>query len=190
MQLQISHTSEYRYDHPVDYALQKVRLRPQPSVIQDVGQWSIDVTGGKVETSYIDHYGNHVDLISITPGSDVVAITAHGTISTQDVAGVLGQVYGRAPLWHFKQSTAATDIGAGLKSITQAYADADTPLNGLHALSAAILAATPYEIGKTDATTTAEEALQIGAGVCQDHAQIFIAACRHVGLPARYVSGS
>ncbi|MGL6211115.1 MAG: transglutaminase-like domain-containing protein, partial [Paracoccaceae bacterium] len=33
------------------------------------------------------------------------------------------------------------------------------------------------------------EALAQGAGVCQDHAHVLIAAARHLGLPARYVSG-
>jgi transglutaminase-like putative cysteine protease len=33
------------------------------------------------------------------------------------------------------------------------------------------------------------EALARGAGVCQDHTHVFIAAARHLGFPARYVSG-
>jgi transglutaminase-like putative cysteine protease len=37
--------------------------------------------------------------------------------------------------------------------------------------------------------TTAEAALALGQGVCQDHAHIFIGAARLLGLPARYVSG-
>jgi transglutaminase-like putative cysteine protease len=40
----------------------------------------------------------------------------------------------------------------------------------LHALSSRILAEVPYEIGPTDAATTAEEAIEHGSGVCQDHA--------------------
>lgn len=189
MQLQISHTTTYRYDHPVDYALQKVRLRPQQSGIQDIVDWSIQVDGGKAETNYIDHYGNHVDLISITPGADAVSITASGTVNTQDVAGIFGKVYGRAPLWHFQQPTLATTPGNGVAALAHALKGTDNPLNGLHALSSAILLATPYQVGVTNAETTAEEALLAGAGVCQDHAQVFVATCRSVGIPARYVSG-
>ena len=37
--------------------------------------------------------------------------------------------------------------------------------------------------------TTAIEALARGAGVAQDAAHVFIAACRRLGVPARYVSG-
>ena len=46
-----------------------------------------------------------------------------------------------------------------------------------------------YTKGKTDTSTTAEMAMEIGAGVCQDHAHAFIAVARYLGLSARYVSG-
>jgi transglutaminase-like putative cysteine protease len=43
--------------------------------------------------------------------------------------------------------------------------------------------------GATDSHTGAAEALADGKGVCQDHAHIFIAAARTLGIPARYVTG-
>jgi transglutaminase-like putative cysteine protease len=46
-----------------------------------------------------------------------------------------------------------------------------------------------YDVGHTDAATTADAALSAGHGVCQDHAHIFITAARVLGFPARYVSG-
>jgi transglutaminase-like putative cysteine protease len=46
-----------------------------------------------------------------------------------------------------------------------------------------------FEPGATDTQTAAEEALARARGVCQDHAHVFIAAARHLGFPARYVSG-
>lgn len=46
-----------------------------------------------------------------------------------------------------------------------------------------------YQAGVTTVATTAEEALQGGAGVCQDYAHVMLAICRTLGLPARYVSG-
>jgi transglutaminase-like putative cysteine protease len=46
-----------------------------------------------------------------------------------------------------------------------------------------------YRPGVTGSDTTAAQAFALGAGVCQDHAQIFIAAARSLGIPARYVSG-
>jgi transglutaminase-like putative cysteine protease len=46
-----------------------------------------------------------------------------------------------------------------------------------------------YESGSTDVTTSADEALTRGLGVCQDFAHLTLAACRVLGVPARYVSG-
>ena len=46
-----------------------------------------------------------------------------------------------------------------------------------------------YEPGWTDADTKAEDALEKGHGVCQDHAHVFIAAARLLGYPARYAGG-
>jgi transglutaminase-like putative cysteine protease len=62
-------------------------------------------------------------------------------------------------------------------------------LDRLHDLMNAIADRVSYVVGSTDAGTTAEEALKLGSGVCQDHAHIFIAAARCLGFPARYVSG-
>lgn len=189
MQLQIRHVTEYSYDQPVDYALQKVRLRPLASPLQDIDEWDLTVEGGKIEASYLDHYGNRTDLVSISPGASKLTLTASGTVTTRDAAGVLGMVYGRAPLWHFMQPTPLTSSGARVRALADVVKKQGTPLAGLHALSAAVLQATPYQLGGTGSETTAEEALEIGFGVCQDHAHIFIAAARDAGIPARYVSG-
>lgn len=189
MLLNIRHTTTYRYDQPVDYALQKVRLRPQQGVVQTVLNWDVSVSGGVIETHYEDHYGNHVDLVNVDRGAQEVAITAGGTVDTLDPTGIFGKVYGRAPLWHFMQPTPATTAGAGIRALAEDVGAAADLVNALHRLSDRILEAAPYEMGKTKNSTVAEEALQIGAGVCQDHAQIFIAAARSEGIAARYVSG-
>ena len=46
-----------------------------------------------------------------------------------------------------------------------------------------------YEPGVTQAHSTVDEILTIGAGVCQDFAHLTIAILRLAGVPARYVSG-
>ena len=43
--------------------------------------------------------------------------------------------------------------------------------------------------GEAGAEPTAEQAVNIGFGVCQDHTHIFISVARLLGFPARYVSG-
>lgn len=189
MQLSIRHNTEYSYSAPVQYALQKLRLRPISSKFLEVHDWQIELQGGKVEAHYLDHYGNHVELVSLTPGADKLIISAHGTVETKLEDGVLGRVYTRAPLWHFMEPTQQTEPGPTIRDVAALIKTEDHILDGLHRLSAAILKAAPYQIGTTHAKTSAEEALAGGLGVCQDHAQIFVSAARVAGIPARYVSG-
>jgi transglutaminase-like putative cysteine protease len=56
-------------------------------------------------------------------------------------------------------------------------------------LAERIFGAVAYQSGATSVFSTAAEALALGAGVCQDHAHLFLASCHARGVPARYVSG-
>lgn len=189
MKLHITHKTDYAYSEPVGYALQKVRLRPLSSSLQNVLDWTVSVTGGIIETGYSDHFLNHVDLCSLEQGGQSMSISVSGTVETLPTTGVMGQTKGAAPLWLFLQQTPTTLAGAGVKPLSDIVSQSSNVLDGLHALSNAVLAAVPYAIGATGADTTVEEALEIGSGVCQDHAQIFVSAARQAGVPARYVSG-
>jgi len=46
-----------------------------------------------------------------------------------------------------------------------------------------------YEAGSTDETTTVMDTAVVRLGVCRDFAQMVVALCRGLGIPARYVSG-
>lgn len=185
----ITHRTAYSFDSPVAYGLQKLRVRPQDSPLQTVTGWQVDIEGGIFEASYSDHYGNHVDLVRTEDGATGLTITAHGTVETVDRTGVLGRVYGRAPLWHFCGPTPLTEPDAAITELAQIARAQSDQLGALHALSAAILEAIAYIPGSTDTATTAADALRLGSGVCQDHTHVFVSAARTVGVPARYVSG-
>ena len=64
-----------------------------------------------------------------------------------------------------------------------------TDLDRMHDLMGTVHTSVAYRPGETGTETTAEQALEAGHGVCQDHAHIFIAAARLLDIPARYVSG-
>lgn len=189
MDLSISHTTHYRFDQPVSYALQQVRLRPCDDPLQKVVNWGLQIEGGTVAASYTDHHGNLTDLIVADPDATEVILTAAGQIRTSNTLGILGQVYGAAPLWYWSQATELTQPGGAITALSRTISNLDDPLDDLHRLSARILSDLPYASGHTYADTPAEKALQASGGVCQDHAQIMIAAVRAAGLPARYVSG-
>lgn len=185
----ITHRTAYAFDTPVAYGLQKLRLCPQSSPLQTVKEWAVDIEGGHVEASYSDHYGNQVDLVRTEDGATGLTITAHGTVETVDKTGVLGMVYGRAPLWHFCGMTPLTEPDEAITELAEIAKTETDQLGALHALSAAILDAVDYIPGSTDTATTAAGALKLGTGVCQDHTHVFLSAARVAGVPARYVSG-
>jgi transglutaminase-like putative cysteine protease len=189
MKLKISHTTTYSYDAPVLYGLQQVRLTPMTDHTQTVLKWRTTVSGGAEEVRFQDQFNNTTLLIQAETGVSEISITVAGEVETHGSDGIYGKVYGVAPLWLFRQSTERTVAGKGIKALAEIIKTPAGALDELHALSAAILAKVPYGQSGTNVKTTAEEALNVGSGVCQDHAQIFISALRHAGVPARYISG-
>ena len=190
MRLKILHTTTYHFDRPVPYGLQKLRLIPKSRAGQTVLRWAMEIDGGRAETEYTDHHQNRVTLISFDSHATSIVVHCEGEVETADMAGVIGRHGGFAPLWFFQRATELTRAGQRVRALLRGLKEEvaeDIPR--LHALSARILEAVPYEIGVTHAATSAEEAVEHGSGVCQDHAHIFIAAARHMGYPARYVSG-
>ncbi|WP_377296442.1 transglutaminase domain-containing protein [Rhizobium sp. SGZ-381] len=188
MRLKISHTTEYLYDEPVAYALQRLRLKPLDGSTQKVINWAISVDGAKVEAGYADQFGNHVELVSIEGGERTIRITAAGEVDTIDKAGVVGPHTGFVPLWLYLRDTPRTKPGKLLRELARSL-KGDSELAQMHTLMETIHETVAYLPGATDAETTAEEALEAKSGVCQDHAHIFVAAARLAKLPARYVSG-
>lgn len=190
MRLRISHSTAYQFDRPVAHGLQRLRLTPKCTQGQQVAEWTMRLVGAKVETEYDDHNHNRTTLISVEPGTTVLEIHCEGLVSTSDRAGVIGQHSGHMPLWAFLAQSPLTRPGPKVRAIfAQLDAPRDDKLALLHRLSEAVLAAVEYRPGETDVHTLAEEAAARGAGVCQDHAHIFIGAARALGIPARYVSG-
>jgi|32_taG_2_1085360.scaffolds.fasta_scaffold06212_2 transglutaminase-like putative cysteine protease len=191
MRLKISHVTTYTYDSPDHYALLQLRMTPRSGHGQRVLDWTTSITGGTKELSFSDQYANNVDLLLVDRDATTVEIRSEGTVEVEDRAGVIGPNNGLAPVWLFTAATPATAPGPQLRKLaTQARRmEAENDLDRMHRLSAAILDAVPWATGRTDASTTAEAALDAGTGVCQDHAHIMIAVARLLGYPARYVSG-
>ncbi|WP_105373975.1 transglutaminase family protein [Neorhizobium huautlense] len=188
MRLKISHTTEYLYDQPVPYSLQRLRLTPVDGPTQKVINWAITVDGAKVEAGYADQYGNRVELVSAEGTEHTIRISASGEVETSDKAGVFGPHQGFCPLWLFLRETPRTKAGKLIKGLAKSLTG-DSELARMHALMETIHGTVAYTPGTTDTETTAEEALEAKTGVCQDHAHIFVSAARLLDIPARYVSG-
>lgn len=190
MRLSIRHTTRYRFENPVVHALQRLRLTPKETQGQEILEWSMDYENAHEELTYEDQHHNTTTLVAVETGAQVVTITCQGSVDTSDQAGVIGRHAGHLPLWSFRGQTGMTRPGPGVRRLVeQMTKSGEDRLDMLHRLSAEILDKVEYRTGATHSKTTAEESFAAGAGVCQDHAHIFIGAARMLGVPARYVSG-
>ena len=189
MRLSIRHTTRYRFDEPVVHAVQRVRLTPKATQGQKVLEWTMQYENAAQQLQYEDQHHNTVTLVAVDEGASEVVVECKGVVETEDHAGVIGNHSGHLPLWSFLSFTDRTRPGPRIKEMVESIGrDGDT-LAVLHALSDRIRDQVAYRIGSTRVDTTGEEAFEGGAGVCQDHSHIFIAAARLLDIPARYVSG-
>ena len=190
MYLLINHKTSFRYSHPQPYALQQIRLRPMNKPGLTVLTWKFEITGGKEELSYKDQHQNNVDLVVLNRGKDQLTISCGGEVQTDDLSGIMGHYNMHAPTWLYRSETRLTWPGRLIKKFaSQVSKEAENDIELLHKISAQILKKVPYIKDQTNYTTTAEEAVKLKGGVCQDHTHIFISVARLLGFPARYVSG-
>ena len=190
MRLSIRHTTRYRFQEPVGYGLQRLRLTPKETQGQKILDWQMEYEGAQEELVYDDQNFNHTTLVSVQEGVKEVVVTCRGKVDTEDNAGVIGQHAGHLPLWAFLSQTKLTRPGPRIKAlIGNVERSEEGMVDTLHNLSNTIRQNVSYGTGKTGVATTAEEAVEAGQGVCQDHAHIFISAARSLDIPARYVSG-
>jgi transglutaminase-like putative cysteine protease len=188
MRVSIGHVSRYTYDSPATYAIQTLRLTPPSFAGQQVRNWSITAPGFAKATTFRDSYGNAAHLVTFTERHSDSIIIAKGVVDTEDRAGVVQGLIEAAPLRTYLRHTVNTTAGERVRALAE-IAAAQHNLDRFHTLMGKVREAVAYTIGVTSANTTAEEALDIGHGVCQDHAHVFIAAARLLGSPARYVNG-
>ena len=186
--LSIRHVTRYAYEPPAAGTITRMRLWPTRFETQEVGAWSVTANGQAVTPALRGPFGVEEGLWSADGPLDAVEIVAEGTVTRRDDAGVIRGLKERAPPEVFLRITDLTTPDAAIRDLA-ASARTDDALSTLHALSAAVRDAVDYQPDTTDMATSAAGALAQGAGVCQDHAHVFVAAARSLGLPARYVAG-
>ncbi len=187
MLIAVDHLTTWRYPAPVRGVVQSHRLRPAQHDGQKIVDWGVTVTDGTPGGSFRDGAGDWVQGWTIRGPLSEIAVRVTGMVETADTAGILRGHRESIPPEAWLRETPATRPDAAIRALA-AVAAAD-PLDLAHALSAAVADAIAWEPGATHAATTAAETMAAGRGVCQDHAQVLIAAARHCGRPARYVAG-
>jgi transglutaminase-like putative cysteine protease len=189
MRIRVRHETTYRYDRAVDRTAQLIRLTPRDHAGQRVLTWRVAEAPDRALPQIDDGYGNILHLLTLNRQHTEATILAEGEVETSDTQGIVRQAVERLPPVFFLRQTAATEPDDAVAALGAEAAGIADAVERLHRLMQLIRERVAYEVGVTAAGTTAAEALARGRGVCQDHAQIFLAAARQIGIPARYVSG-
>lgn len=191
MQLLISHDTVYRYARPPASVIQILRLTPRNHDGQYVGAWRIDISADCQLDAHEDAFGNVTHTFSVEGPVEELAVHVEGEVTTEATDGIVRGAIERFPPSFFLRETPLTqpspeiaEFAAGIR----ASAGPD-PLAILHALLAGVHDTIVFDVDPTHTSTTAAEAFALRRGVCQDLTQIFIAAARSIGMPARYVGG-
>ncbi len=189
MRLKIHHETHYKYDAKPSYLVQRLHLKPADFASQKAVNWKITTPGIDKALIYVDGFGNWIHLITAQNLPFENVVIAEGEVDTKDSAGVVRGLSCIAPDTVFLRQTSVTMPDEALKMACENLSENGSALDRAHSLMAFVNEKIAYEVGTSDYYTTAAEAFQVGHGVCQDHAHVMISMARHLGIPARYVTG-
>ena len=186
MKISIEHTTRYTYEAPVRYSTQYLRLVPPSNPRQRVLEWSLDAPTPTLELR--DGYGNILHVLTIVKPVTEIVIRSGGIVETSAAIDEPQDEVKLSPLI-FLRPTPLTHAEGPLVDLAEQYRRRGGSLTALRELAGTVRENVAFESGVTAVHSTALDAYVEGKGVCQDHAHVFIACCRHLGIPARYVSG-
>src|ERR1043165_4882612 len=190
MRIRISHETRYHYDAPAAGVIQTLRLPPRNHDGPYVVQWRIDVTDDCRLDAHEDAFGNITHTFTAEGPFAELGVQVEGEVDLQDTGGLVRGAIERFPPSLYLRPTPLTEVDDAIADFArQARAQADDTLAVLHALLNRIHGGMTYDTDPTHSATTAAEAFALKRGVCQDLTHVFIAAARHLDIPARYVGG-
>jgi transglutaminase-like putative cysteine protease len=191
MQLHIRHETRYAYEESVSYSIQSLKLTPRTDPGQRVLSWRIMAPGERLEQ--VDPYGNLTQVVTVEAPHRELRIVVEGVVDVTDRGDsslAPSVLTGELSPLAFLASTSLTRADDGVRLVAERHLGRHPATRAtLLDLVDGVRKAVNYEPGVTDVQHAASEVLELGSGVCQDQAHVYIACCRAAGVPARYVSG-
>lgn len=185
MKLMVNHQTHYSYSAVVKNSIQYIKMMPANNAHQQVHYWDVSVPGKKqIKT---DAFHNLWMTSTQRESYQNLTIMAQGLVeinATQSGRGLNDFINPNL----FLQPTFCTQSNAEMNDFADRFV-ATLSREHLIKLAEAVLEYVPYIPNTTTVHGSAIDAFEAKQGVCQDHSHIFIAMCKHLGLPARYVSG-
>jgi transglutaminase-like putative cysteine protease len=201
LEFTILHQTTYRYPEKIHESYSIVHLQPRTDATQYCTKFELTIAPRVRPFAFSDRFGNDVHHFAVLPDHDVLSVVARSSIITVRPSDpAIPSPVTRADLdadpavpWLFDELHESMYVVFG-PELRAFAAEVGDPGDGdlvawfLHA-GETIKRRLAYNKEATSVTTTVDESIALGAGVCQDFAHVLIALCRFFAIPARYVSG-
>jgi transglutaminase-like putative cysteine protease len=148
------------------------------------------LTGPGQLKEWVDAFGNHAHVLVVDHPHDEIRIHSAGEIELNDHAGPLSAEGERHPPELFLRPTRLTEADARVIEFARGCAsDMADPRDRLDGLLEGIGGQMSFRSGAMPLAPSARGVIEQGGGASPDHAHLFIACARSLGVPARFVSG-
>jgi transglutaminase-like putative cysteine protease len=201
----VRHVTDYVYSQAVTTSHHELHLLPRAVPGQRIGAEALTVTPfPSLRRDRIDWFGNRVTHLAIHERHTRLTVTSDLEVeidraSVPDPAGTWEEARdavrrqadadARAAVEFALPSLSATPSAAALAFARPSFPAGRPLAEAARDLMRRIHAEFTYDQTATDVSTSVDEVLKKGRGVCQDFAHVQIAGLRALGLAARYVSG-
>ncbi len=196
VQLRIRHTTGYAYEEPAAASYNEARMTPLTTQDQYVLRSRLEVTPTAWSQEYRDYWGTVVTAFEVHEPHEELTVVSTCTVETTPHrvdAERVGWEALPAVADEYCEYLVADDwvrpADGLVPRLDDLRAGAATPGDYATSVFGVVHEHLRYLPGVTEVTTTAAQAWDAGAGVCQDLAHVTLGALRHAGVPARYVSG-
>lgn len=196
MRFSVRHETLYRYTMPVRLASHVLRLNPRTDSARILAG-SLTVDPAPVERhDSTDRFGNRVTHVGFEGLSDRLCIESHFDLDILEAAPLRDPGLPRLPWSSSPHDVLADYRPDGEQDVAvQAFAAALASESGwaalpfLDRLSQTLFTRLQRRIRVGGAAQAPAHTLAIGCGACRDLTVLFMAACRSLGIAARFVSG-
>ncbi len=187
--LQFHYSMHIKFDDPVREHHFTLRCLPVSDERQHIQNLRYEVFPNEFISLAQDSFGNECIYGYSRGEHDHFDIDVQGNVTTGLSDSVSAPRAERAAI--YKYQTKLTMPGDALLKYADEFRFPESLPNYNRALSIMqkLHGSFLYVPGVTNVATTAEQALQLGKGVCQDYSHIMISLCRIMKIPARYVVG-
>ncbi|TWI60065.1 transglutaminase family protein [Halalkalibacter nanhaiisediminis] len=202
MKYQVNHINRFEYDTSVDQSLNTIRLKPRTDECQRLLSYQADIQPASLIKLHTDLWGNNVETFFIPEQHHSLKVETTSVISIQrspfiekiEYSPEMQRIFHSSLFHHhylayLNQTNYTYVTPEQVQKVVDQIGDTENPVQFSLDLMKYLFDLFTYDPEATNVNTTAQEALELKGGVCQDITHVMLGILRMRNIPARYVSG-